>query len=132
MFGIGRFSSAALMKYIQPARLMAVFCVVNAILASVAILHPGWLGVWTIFITSFFMSLIYPTIFSLGLHGLGSDSKVGGSLLVMAIVGGAALTPAMGVLADRSHNLALAYTVPLLGYLVIAGYAMFGQRTEQV
>ncbi len=128
MFGLGRFSSAALMKHIRPARLMAVYCAINAVLASVAILHPGWLGVWTIFLTSFFMSLMYPTIFSLGLHGLESDAKVGGSLLVMAIVGGAVLTPAMGVLADRTHNLALAYAVPLAGYLVIALYAVFGQR----
>jgi FHS family L-fucose permease-like MFS transporter len=131
MFGIGRFSSAALMKHVQPARLMAVYCVVNSVLASVAIVRPGWLGVWTIFLTSFFMSLMYPTIFSLGLHGLGSDCKVGGSLLVMAIIGGAVLTPAMGVLADWSHRLALAYAVPLLGYLVIAGYAVFGQRKVQ-
>jgi len=130
MFGIGRFSSAALMKHIQPARLMAAYCMVNAVLASIAIFHPGWIGVWTIFLTSFFMSLMYPTIFSLGLHGLESDSKVGGSLLVMAIVGGAVLTPAMGVLADRSHSLALAYAIPLLGYLVIAGYAVFGQRSQ--
>jgi FHS family L-fucose permease-like MFS transporter len=130
MFAIGRFSSAALMKRIEPTRLMAVYCAVNAVLASIAIFHPGWLGVWTIFLTSFFMSLMYPTIFSLGLHDLGSDSKVGGSLLVMAIVGGAVLTPAMGVLADRSHNLALAYAIPLAGYLVIAAYAMFGQRSQ--
>jgi FHS family L-fucose permease-like MFS transporter len=128
MFGIGRFSSAALMKHIQPARLMAAYCLVNAVLASIAIFHPGWLGVWAIFVTSFFMSLMYPTIFSLGLHGLGADCKVGGSLLVMAIVGGAVLTPAMGVLADWPHHLALAYSVPLLGYLVIAAYAMYGQR----
>ncbi len=131
MFGLGRFSSAGLMKHIRPARLMAVYCLVNAVLASIAIFHPGWIGVWAIFVTSFFMSLMYPTIFSLGLHGLGSDSKVGGSLIVMAIVGGAVLTPVMGVIADRSHSLALAFCIPLLGYLVIACYSMFGQRRVQ-
>jgi FHS family L-fucose permease-like MFS transporter len=131
MFGLGRFTSAALMKRVPPARLMAAYCAVNALLASIAIFDPGWVGVWTIFVTSFFMSLMYPTIFSLALRGLGSDSKVGGSLLVMAIIGGAVLTPAMGILADRSHNLALAFAIPLLGYLVIACYAIFGHRRAQ-
>ncbi len=130
MFGLGRFSSAALMKHIPPARLMAAYCLINTVLASIAIVHPGWVGVWAIFVTSFFMSLMYPTIFSLGLHDLGSDTKVGGSLLVMAIVGGAVLTPVMGVIADRTHNIALAYAIPLAGYLVIAAYAAFGQRTH--
>ena len=76
------------------------------------------------------MSLMYPTIFALGLHGLGEDSKVGGSLLVMAIIGGAVLTPVMGIIADKSLNLALSYSVPLAGYVVIACYSFFGQRPQ--
>jgi FHS family L-fucose permease-like MFS transporter len=128
MFGLGRFSSAVIMRFVRPARLMALYCGVNIVLVGVAILHPGWVGVWLIFLTSFFMSLMYPTIFALGLHGLGSDSKVGGSLLVMAIVGGAVLTPLMGVIADTSQSIRYAYCVPLAGYLVIGGYALLGQR----
>ncbi len=128
MFGAGRFTSAALMKFFEPARLMGIFCLVNVCLVSVAVFHPGWIGVWTIFLTSFFMSLMYPTIFALGLHGLGADSKVGGSLIVMAIVGGAVLTPFMGIIADRTGSLAYAYTIPLVGYLIIAAYAFLGQR----
>jgi len=80
-----------------------------------------------IFFTSFFMSLMYPTIFALGLHGLGPDSKVGGSLIVMAIVGGAVLTPLMGIIADSSRSLAYAYSIPLLGYVVIACYSFFAK-----
>jgi FHS family L-fucose permease-like MFS transporter len=83
-----------------------------------------------IFLTSFFMSLMYPTIFALGLQGLGTDSKLGGSLLVMAIAGGAVLTPVMGVLADRTSSVALAYGIPLLGYVLIACYSYFGQPTS--
>jgi FHS family L-fucose permease-like MFS transporter len=127
MFGIGRFASAALMKYIAPARLMGLYCLINIVLVGIAVAHPGWFGVWMIFLTSFFMSLMYPTIFALGLHGLGQDSKVGGSLIVMAIVGGAVLTPVMGVIADSSKSLAYAYGVPLLGYVVIASYAFLAQ-----
>ena len=87
MFAIGRFASAAAMKYIQPAKLMGSYSLINICLLAMAVSHPGWLGVWMIGLTSFFMSLMYPTIFSMGLQGLGPDSKVGGSLIVMAIVG---------------------------------------------
>jgi MFS transporter, FHS family, L-fucose permease len=71
------------------------------------------------------MSLMYPTIFALGLRGLGRDSKVGGSLIVMSIVGGAVLTPLMGIVADRSRSLALAYSIPLFGYVVIAIFSLY-------
>jgi FHS family L-fucose permease-like MFS transporter len=130
MFGLGRFSAAAIMKYVQPARLMGIYCAINIGLVALAILHPGWIGMWGIFLTSFFMSLMYPTIFALGLHGLGEDSKVGASLLVMAIVGGAVLTPLMGIIGDASHSIRLVFVIPLLAYLIIGGYAIFGQRSE--
>jgi FHS family L-fucose permease-like MFS transporter len=118
------------MKFLAPAKLMGAYCVINIVLVAVAVLHPGWAGVWMIFITSFFMSLMYPTIFALGLQGLGSDSKLGGSLLVMAIAGGAVLTPLMGVLADRTSSVALAYGIPLIGYVLIGCYSWFGQTRE--
>ncbi len=103
---------------------------INMVLVAIAVFDRGWTGVWMIFLTSFFMSLMYPTIFALGLQGLGTDSKLGGSLLVMAIAGGAVLTPAMGVLADRTSSVALAYGVPLVGYAIIACYSYFGQATS--
>jgi len=124
MFGLGRFTSAYAMKFISPPRLMAIYSVVNLALVSVGVLHPGWVGVWAVFLTSFFMSLMYPTIFALGLRGLGAGSKVGGSLIVMSIVGGAVLTPIMGIIADSTHRVALAYAVPLAAYVVIALYSV--------
>jgi FHS family L-fucose permease-like MFS transporter len=127
MFGVGRFASAVAMKYIQPSKLMGCYCLINLALAAIAVLHPGWVGVWTIFATSFFMSLMYPTIFALGLRGLGADSKVGGSLIVMAIIGGAVLTPLMGIVADSSNSVAYAYAIPMLGYAFIAAYSFFVQ-----
>jgi FHS family L-fucose permease-like MFS transporter len=125
MFGLGRFTSAAVMKYVGPARLMGAYCLINVLLLLAAIIHPGWAGVWAIFLTSFFMSLMYPTIFALGLQGLGADSKVGGSFIVMAIIGGAILTPVMGIISDRQKSLAIAYLVPLSGYCVIAAYSLY-------
>lgn len=125
-FGVGRFSSSALMKYVKPSHLMGLYSVINIALVAAGILHPGWLGLWAIFATSFFMSVMYPTIFALGIDGLGANTKIGGSLIVMAIVGGAVLTPAMGLLSQSTHSIAMAYAVPLVGYLFVAFYAFFG------
>ena len=128
MFAGGRFISAWLMKFVAPARLMAIYSAINILLVGVGTFMPGWIGIWAIFFTSFFMSLMYPTIFALGIEGLGPSSKVGGSLLVMAIIGGAVLTPLMGIIADESKHLAWAYTVPLIGYAVIAFYSIYRLR----
>ncbi len=123
-FGVGRFFSSWLMRYIQPSRLMAIYCVVNAGLAAVGILAPGWAGMWALLFTSLFMSVMYPTIFAQGIRGLGENTKIGGSLIVMAIVGGAVLTPIMGWISVHFASVALAYTVPLVAYLFIAVYSV--------
>ena len=94
-------------------------------------LFPGVVGLWAIFLTSFFMSLMFPTIFALGLKGLGENTKIGGSLLVMAIVGGAVLTPLMGLISQRTQSIALAYLVPLAAYLFICYYGFFGSHLRE-
>jgi MFS transporter, FHS family, L-fucose permease len=127
-FGVGRFTSAYLMRTIAPNRLMGAYSIANVALVSAGILFPGWFGLWCVFLTSFFMSLMFPTIFALGLKELGPNTKIGGSLLVMAIVGGAVLTPAMGLIAEAAHKIAIAYSVPLLSYVVIAFYSYFGSK----
>jgi len=127
-FGVGRFASAWLMRFINPSKLMGAYCVANVLLVAVAVMMPGWLGIWCVFLTSFFMSVMFPTIFALGLKGLGPNTKLGGSLLVMAIVGGAVLTPAMGFISVQAHSLALSYSVPLLAYVIIALYSFWGSQ----
>jgi FHS family L-fucose permease-like MFS transporter len=124
-FGVGRFSSAAIMRYIHPGRLMAIYALVNMALLAVGVLWPGWIGLWAIFLTSFFMSVMYPTIFALGIEGLGPNTKIGGSMIVMAIVGGAVLTPAMGLISQHWHSVASAYVVPLAAYGVVALFSFF-------
>ena len=111
---------------------MGVYAVVNVMLASVGVLNPGWIGLWAIFLTSLFMSLMFPTIFALGLKGLGPNTKIGGSMIVMAIIGGAVLTPAMGWISEEFHSVALAYAVPLSAYVIIAVYSFFGARERSV
>ena len=127
-FGVGRFASAYFMRSIAPHKLMGAYSIANIMLVSLGILFPGWFGLWCVFLTSFFMSLMFPTIFALGLKGLGPNTKIGGSLLVMAIVGGAALTPLMGLISESFHSIAWAYVVPLASYIVIALYSFLGAR----
>lgn len=128
LFAVGRFFSAWLMRYVQPSRLMAIYALINTALVAIAVAFPGWVGVWALLFTSFFMSLMYPTIFAQGIRGLRENTKIGGSLIVMSIVGGAVLTPAMGLLSETSGGIALAYLVPLLAYLFVAFYSFVDIR----
>ena len=127
-FGVGRFASAYLMRTIAPNKLMGVYSVANIVLVGLGVLFSGWFGLWCIFLTSFFMSLMFPTIFALGLKGLGPNTKIGGSLLVMAIVGGAVLTPLMGLISEAAHSVAMAYLVPLAAYIFVALYSFLGSK----
>ncbi len=127
-FGVGRFASAYLMRTIAPNKLMGIYSLVLIALVSVGVLLPGWVGLWCLFFTSFFMSLMFPTIFALGLKGLGPNTKIGGSLLVMAIVGGAVLTPLMGLISEAAHSVAWAYSVPLAAYIFVAIYSFLGSK----
>jgi FHS family L-fucose permease-like MFS transporter len=130
-FGLGRFSSAALMRYVKPAKLMGLYSLINIALVAIGVAFPGWVGLWAIFITSFFMSVMFPTIFALGIAGLNENTKIGGSLIVMAIVGGAVLTPIMGLISQRRHSIAAAYLVPLFCYCGIALYSFVGVRMKR-
>jgi FHS family L-fucose permease-like MFS transporter len=125
-FGAGRFVSSAWMKRVSPGALMGAFALVNIGLAAVGILFPGWVGMWAIFLTSFFMSPMFPTIFALGLRDLGENTKPAASLLVMAIIGGALFTPVIGLVFQAAHSMAAAMIVPLLCYVAVALYAFWG------
>jgi FHS family L-fucose permease-like MFS transporter len=122
-FLIGRFSATVIMKYIKPGKLMGIYAIMNILLISIAVIYPGWLGVWSIFLSSFFMSLMFPTIFALGIKGLGANTKIAGSIIVMAIIGGGVFTPLMGLIAAKS--MALAMLVPLGCYCFITLYAFW-------
>jgi FHS family L-fucose permease-like MFS transporter len=127
-FGVGRFSSAYLMRFVAPHKLLGIYAIANVALLGFGVLDPGWAGLWAIFLTSFFMSLMFPTIFALGLKGLGPNTKLGGSLIVMAIVGGALMPLLMGKIADARHSIAPAYLVPLAAYIIVGVYAFAGSQ----
>jgi FHS family L-fucose permease-like MFS transporter len=127
-FAVGRFSATYIMKFVQPSKLMGLYGAANIILVLIAVVIPGWAGVWSLFLTSFFMSLMFPTIFAMGIKGLGENTKLGGSLMVMAIIGGAAFPPVMGIISDRTGSMAQAMIIVLLGYLVVTWYAVWGAK----
>jgi FHS family L-fucose permease-like MFS transporter len=122
-FLVGRFSATVIMRYIKPNKLMGIYGIMNILLIAVACAFPGWLGVWSIFLSSFFMSLMFPTIFALSIKGLGANTKIAGSLIVMAIIGGGVFTPLMGLIAVK--NMANAMLVPLGCYCFISLYAFW-------
>ncbi len=127
-FGLGRFSATWLMHHIQPNRLMGWYSVINVILVGFSVLFPGWTGMWAIFLTSFFMSLMYPTIFATSIKGLGENTKIGGSILVMAIIGGSLCTPLMGYIAEKTSSMAIAMVVPLIAYLYISCFSFLSTK----
>jgi FHS family L-fucose permease-like MFS transporter len=130
-FAVGRFTATYLMQFIPPTTLMGIYSLVNVALVAIGVWYPGWLGLWAIFLTSFFMSLMFPTIFGLGLKELGPNTKLGGSLIVMAIIGGAIFTPLMGWI-SQSLSMAKAMLVPLVSYLFIAYFAFVGSKVRSV
>ena len=127
-FGLGRFSATYLMQFVRPSVLMGAYALTNMLLVGVGVVYPGWIGLWSIFLTSFFMSLMFPTIFALGLKELGPNTKLGGSMIVMGIVGGAVFTPIMGLMAI--HSMARAMLVPLCCYVFIAYFAFIGSKVR--
>jgi FHS family L-fucose permease-like MFS transporter len=131
IFGIGRFASTAVMKRFSASNIMTCYGLTNAVLLLVAMLIPGWTGVTAILLTSFFLSVMFPTIFAFGIRDLGANTNIAGSFIVMAIVGGAVLTPLMGLLSERLQSTALALIIPLVGMVGVAGYAWYMDGYEK-
>ena len=129
VFMIGRFAGTALMKAVAPARLLAMYALINALLSGVAMLVPGHIGLWALIATSFFMSIMFPTIFALGLRGVGDARELASSFLVMAIIGGAILTPFMGAISGQL-GIQWSIAVPLLAFVVVLGFAISNRSAE--
>lgn len=129
-FMAGRFSGTFLMKYIKPERLLAIYAIINMILLAVAVSTQGTVSVYTLMAVPFFMSIMFPTIFALGVRGLGEETKIAASLIIMSIVGGALFPLIMGWISDKTGgNIQLAYVVPMACFIVVLVYAL-KQKTE--
>lgn len=123
---IGRFSGGFLMRKIMPNRLLANYAVINIILLFVALTSSGWTAIWALWSTTLFMSIMWPTVFALGVRDLGHLTKLGSSLMIMAIAGGAVFPPIMGYVADLSGNIQISLLIPLSGFFVVLYYAIWG------
>lgn len=131
IFMCGRFIGAALLRKVSAPRLLAVFALIDLLLCAVAIVMPGAAGVYALVAASLFMSIMFPTIFVLGLDGLDDDRrKLGSSMLVMAIIGGGVLTALMGWVSDLA-GIHWSVAVPAACFAVILAFALRVPRTPR-
>lgn len=137
-FCASRFVYTWLMRYVAPVRLLAAGSVLSAVCALVVVLAGGWLAVIALVLISVFMSLMFPTIYGIALGSLNEndnergDVKIGASGLIMAILGGALITPLQGMVSDASGSINTSYVVPLGCFIVVLCYALFAVRNEKI
>jgi len=124
-FLMGRFLGTAIMKFIAPNKLLTAYAILSALLCLVAIYAKNTTSIYALIGICFFMSIMFPTIFSLGIKDLGADTEMASSLIVMSIVGGAILPRAFGLISDATGNIQMGYIVPLVCFMVVA---YFGYR----
>jgi FHS family L-fucose permease-like MFS transporter len=117
----GRITGALILKRVAAYRLLALYGAANVVLASVVSAKWGWFSVACVFLSYFFMSIMFPTIFALGVHGLGPQTKRASAYIVMAIIGGAILPKLMGYIADQS-NMSRSFLVPMVCFAAVALY----------
>lgn len=119
-FMVGRFTGTFFMKYIRPATLLGLYAIISMFLLLIASFVPGSIAVYALMGVPFFMSIMFPTIFALGIKGLGEETKIASSFLVMSIVGGAFFPLIMGWISDATGgNIQIAYLVPLVCFAVV-------------
>lgn len=129
IFGVSRFIATALMSRFQPYSILKVMAILGGLFTLMVIFVGGQIGAIALVGISASMSLMFPTIFGLGSRGLGEDTKIGGSGMIMAILGGALLTPLQGYIIDKS-NVSISYFVPFICFVVIAAYAVFAGKYQ--
>jgi FHS family L-fucose permease-like MFS transporter len=132
LFVIARFACTGLMKFIKPRKLLTFLSLLAVLCCLATIYGHGFIGVYGLIGISGCMSLMFPTIYGIGIRGLGEDTKIGGAGMVMAIAGAAVLTQIQGIVSDQAGSIKLAYWVPTIAFLVIAYYGAVICRKQQV
>lgn len=132
LFMAGRFAGTALLQIIASQKLLSIYAITSVILCIVAIFGDGTYVVYALGGLGFFMSIMFPTIFGLGIEGIGDDTKPGSSWLIMSIVGGAILPVLMGRLIDMNNdNIQIGYSIPLVCFLVILYFGISGHKISK-
>jgi len=124
LFLLGRFTGSFILRVTKAHNMLGLYSFINVVLMLVVVAKLGWISVIAVFLSFFFMSIMFPTIFSLGIWGLGEKSKLASSFIVMAIMGGAVLPKVMGAIADKD-GMSAGYVVPAVCFAVIALYGFF-------
>jgi MFS transporter, FHS family, L-fucose permease len=133
LFMIGRFAGTAIMRFVEPARLLSIYAVVCIVLSAIAIFAEGQFVVLALGGLGFFMSIMFPTIFSLGITGLKEETKPASSLIVMSIIGGAIFPVIMGRIIDSfGDNIQMGYIVPLMCYFFVLYFGLVGYKVKTV
>lgn len=128
-FMVGRFIGTFLMRYISPNRLLSIYALFNIVLLTVVVIYGGMLSVYALIGVEFFMSIMFPTIFSLSIQSLGKETKIGSSLVIMSIVGGAIFPLIMGRISDIS-SIQVAYSVPLVCFFIVLYFGWKGYKVK--
>ena len=132
LFMAGRFSGTFFMKYIAPNKLLSLYALICLVLSLVVMNVDGPMILVALGGLSFFMSIMFPTIFSLGIKNMGGDTKPASSLIIMSIIGGAIFPVIMGYIIDQfNDNLQIGYIVPLIGYAVVLYFAVAGYKPQK-
>jgi FHS family L-fucose permease-like MFS transporter len=129
-FLAGRFSGAVIIKKSAAHKVLGLYGLLNVLACLVVFLKLGWISVACVFLSFFFMSIMFPTIFALGIHGLGARAKRASAYIVMAIMGGAIIPKVMGAVADH-YNMSKAFIVPLICFAIIAAYGYLWPRLSK-
>lgn len=127
IFSACRFVCTALMKFISPAKLLGLLAAGAVLCLLVVVMVGGMAGVYGLIGVSACMSLMFPTIFGLSVHGLGKDTQFGGSCLIMAILGGAVLTAIMGQISDMA-GIRMAFIIPFIGFIYLIHFGFKGHK----
>ncbi|EEY7837799.1 L-fucose:H+ symporter permease [Escherichia coli] len=128
-FFIGRFTGTWLISRFAPHKVLAAYALIAMALCLISAFAGGHVGLIALTLCSAFMSIQYPTIFSLGIKNLGQDTKYGSSFIVMTIIGGGIVTPVMGFVSDAAGNIPTAELIPALCFAVIFIFARFRSQT---
>ena len=127
LFLLGRMTGAGILVRFPAHRVLGFYALVNVVMMAAIVGRFGWLSVIALFLSFFFMSVMFPTIFALGIHGLGEKSKLASSFIVMAIMGGALLPKLMGWVGDV-WNMSTGFLVPLVCFVIVAAYGFGWSR----
>jgi FHS family L-fucose permease-like MFS transporter len=126
-FLCGRFSGALILKKCSAHKVLGTYGVLSVLVCTLIFLKLGWVSVICVFLSYFFMSIMFPTIFALGIFGLGGGAKKASAFIVMAIMGGAILPKLMGAVGDK-YDMSRAFIVPLLCFVYVAFYGFYWSK----